>query len=50
MTTDRIHTLIGFSALALVVVGTSVAWGWGYGCMICGGILLAGVIYARTRV
>ncbi len=49
MTTDHAHTLIGSLALALIAVGTAAAWGWGYGCWISGGILLAGVIYARTR-
>lgn len=49
MTTDRIHTLIGFAALALVAAGAALAWGVGYALLICGGILLAGLIYARTR-
>ena len=49
MTTDAYHTLIGSFALALLSLGAWRAWGPGYGFMICGGILLAGVIYARTR-
>jgi len=49
MTTDTAHTLIGFAALALLATGATLAWGAGYGCLVCGGILLAGVVYARTK-
>ena len=47
MTTDTAHTLIGLAALLLVAGGAWLAWGPGYGLLIVGGILLAGVIYAR---
>ena len=46
---DRMHTLIGASALLSMCAGAAVAWGVGYACLIAGGALLAGVIYARTR-
>lgn len=49
MTTDLAHTLIGLSSLALLAVGAWLAWGVGYGLLILGGVLLAGVIYTRTR-
>lgn len=47
MTTDTAHTLIGSTALLLLAIGAAVAWGVGYGLLIAGGVLLAGVIYAR---
>lgn len=47
MTTDTAHTMIGFSALLMLAAGATLAWGIGYGLLISGGILLAGVIYAR---
>jgi hypothetical protein len=39
--------LIGSSALLLLAAGAAVAWGIGYALLVVGGLLLAGVIYAR---
>ena len=47
--TDTVHTTVGFLALALVAYGARTAWGAGYACLLVGSLLLAGVIYARTR-
>lgn len=49
VTVDQAHTLISVLSLALLAVGATLAWGVGYGCLIVGGTLLAGVVYARTR-
>lgn len=48
-TENLAHTLIGIAALALMGGGSWVAWGPGYSALFVGGLLLAGVIYARTR-
>lgn len=44
---DKAHTVIGSFALAMVSLGAWRAWGDGYGMLVLGGVLLAGVIYAR---
>jgi hypothetical protein len=49
VTQDTAHTVIGGTALALVAAGAYQAWGWGYAALLIGGLLLSGVIYARTR-
>jgi hypothetical protein len=46
---DTIHTLIGAASLALLAAGAWLAWGVGYAAIVTGAVLLAGVIYARTR-
>lgn len=49
VTTDTAHTLISLAAVCLLATGAGMAWGPGYAALAIGGILLAGVIYARTR-
>ena len=49
MSTDTAHTAIGTTALALLAAGAWAAWGVGYAALLIGSLLLAGVIYARTR-
>jgi hypothetical protein len=46
---DTIHTLIGAASLTLLAAGAWLAWGVGYAAIVTGAVLLAGVIYARTR-
>jgi hypothetical protein len=46
---DTAHTLIGTAALVLMAGGAWLAWGPGYAALLVGALLLAGVIYARTR-
>ena len=48
MSVDQIHTLISIGALGLLCMGAWLAWGVGYAALLVGGLLLAGVIYART--
>lgn len=47
MTPDTAHTVIGSTALLLLATGAGLAWGIGYSLLIVGGVLLAGVVYAR---
>ncbi|MHB8864456.1 MAG: hypothetical protein ACYC6N_18790 [Pirellulaceae bacterium] len=46
---NKAHTIIGMVALTCMCVGAGIEWGTGYSCLIAGGLLLAGVVYARTR-
>jgi hypothetical protein len=46
---DTVHTILALVALALLCTGAGVAWGVGYAALVAGAVLLAGVIYARTR-
>ncbi len=46
---DRVHSLISVAALLLIYLGASALWGVGAGLLGVGALLLAGVIYARTR-
>lgn len=38
-----------FVALGCLAVGASLAWGIGYGLLIIGGLLLAGIVNARMN-
>ena len=49
VTIDTAHTLIAIIATALLAVGAWCAWGIGYAALVVGGLLMSGVIYARTR-
>lgn len=49
MSLDTAHTIVAVTSLALLCAGAGIAWGVGYSLLLTGGILLAGVIYARTR-
>lgn len=49
MSNDSAHTLIGTAAMALIALGAGIEWGAGYAALAIGGLLLAAVIYARTR-
>jgi hypothetical protein len=46
---DTVHSVVAAAALVLLTAGAWLAWGLGYAALLIGGILLAGVIYARTR-
>lgn len=46
---EKVHTLIGLVALVCLSFGAWRAWGPGYGLMVPGLLLLAGVVFARTR-
>jgi hypothetical protein len=47
--TDKAHTILGIAGLTCTTAGAAAAWGFGYGLLVLGGVLLAGVVYARTR-
>lgn len=49
MSVDTVHTLLGLTSLALLAAGAWLAWGAGYAAIVTGAVLMAGVIYARTR-
>lgn len=49
MKLDTAHTLLSLAALGLIAAGAWCEWGPGYAGLTVGGLLLAGVIYARTR-
>lgn len=46
---DTVHTITAALALGLLCSGAGMAWGIGYAALVAGAVLLAGVIYARTR-
>ena len=50
MKPDTAHTILFLSGLAITATGAGLAWGIGYSLLVVGGVLLAGVIYARTAV
>ncbi len=47
MTIDKAHTVIAGTAMMLLAGGAWGAAGWPYAALLVGGLLLAGVIYAR---
>ena len=49
MSVDTAHSVIAATALVLLAGGAALAWGVGYGLLLTGTVLMAGVIYARTR-
>lgn len=46
---DTLHGAAAIVALSLIAGGAWLAFGVGYGMIVCGALLLAAVIYARTR-
>ncbi len=47
---DRIHTAVAATGLIMIYTGLHVLWHPAAGVLVVGAVLLAAVIYARTRV
>ena len=50
MSEDGLQSIVALVALSLIAAGSWQAFGVSYCMLIIGGLLLGGVVYARTRV
>lgn len=46
---DTIHTVSAALAMGLLCSGAWMEWGIGYAALLAGGVIMAAVIFARTR-